>query len=67
MGFNKRFVSEETIMGQIENKEKLSKLFKADAFIFLDKFSTKVYTLFTEGVEDKLLIKMIQDGKIQKD
>lgn len=67
MGFNKRFVSEETIMGQIKNKEKLSKLFKADAFIFLDKFSTEVYTLFNEGIEDKLLIKMIQDGKIQKD
>lgn len=66
MGFNKRFVSEETIMGQIKNKEKLSKLFKADAFIFLDKFSTEVYTLFNEGIEDKLLIKMIQDGKIQK-
>jgi hypothetical protein len=67
MGFNKRFVSEETIMVQIKNKEKLSKLFKADAFIFLDKFSTEVYTLFNEGIEDKLLIKMIQDGKIQKD
>jgi hypothetical protein len=67
MGFNKRFVSEETIMGQIKNKQKLSKLFTDDAFIFLDKFSTEVYTLFNEGVEDKILIKMIQDGKIQKD
>jgi hypothetical protein len=54
-------------MGQIKNKQKLSKLFTDDAFIFLDKFSTEVYTLFTEGVEDKILIKMIQDGKIQKD
>jgi hypothetical protein len=54
-------------MGQIKNKQKLSKLFTDDAFIFLDKFSTEVYTLFNEGVEDKILIKMIQDGKIQKD
>ena len=64
MGFNKRFVSEETIMTQINKKEKLSKLFNSDAFIFSDSFSTKVYELFSNGIEDKIIISMIKDGKI---
>lgn len=65
MGFNKRFISEETIKTQIKQNEKLSNLFKADAFIFLDEFSTKVYSLFSEGLDDKTIKKIIQDGKIQ--
>jgi hypothetical protein len=64
MGFNKRFVSEETIKTKIKNKEKLSTLFNSDAFIFLDSFSSKVYSLFSEGVDDNTISKMIKDGKI---
>jgi len=60
MGFNKRYVSIETIQNQIKNKKPLKELFKADAFIFTDKISTKVFQLVYDGVNEKEIIEFIQ-------
>ena len=47
MGFNKRFITKETILST--SKERINTLFRADAFIFLDEWSSRFYELFDEG------------------
>lgn len=63
MGFNKRYVSKETILSTVENKTSLIQLFSSDAIILMDKFSSKIYKLLNEGMEEKDVIKIIKDGK----
>lgn len=65
MGFNKRFLDKESIMESLDNKESLSKLFSADAFIFLDDFSSKVYEHYKKGAKDKEIKKLISDDKLR--
>lgn len=52
MGFNKRFVSKETIITKVKKYgvESLSEIFtpKVDAFIFMDDFSGMIYDLYLE-------------------
>lgn len=65
MGFNKRFLDKERIMLSLDNKEPLSKLFSADAFIFMDDFSSKIYEHFKKGAKDKEIRKLIENDKIR--
>lgn len=65
MGFNKRFVDKEKVMISFDNKEPLSKLFSADALIFMDDFSSKVYNHFKKGTKDKEIKKLIDNDKIR--
>ena len=64
MGFNKRFVKLEDVKEFLKNDYPLSKVFSADAIIFVDEESTKIFKLHGEGVEDKEISKMIKNGKI---
>jgi hypothetical protein len=50
MGFNKKFISENMINEHIINQESLEELFNADAFIFTDNVSSRVYQLFCDGM-----------------
>jgi hypothetical protein len=64
MGFNKVIVDEEILMKYFEKNKPLKMLFKAEAFIFMDKISSQVYDLYTKGMSDeeiKLTIKNIQN------
>lgn len=66
MGFNKRFVTEKLVKEYFENGIPLKNLFSADAFIFIDDFSSKVYKLYSEGLKDTEIKKQIlesYDGK----
>lgn len=64
MGFNKKFINKETIKIYLNNGLGLKKLFDADAIIFLDKISSKVYYWFTEGVsEDEIKLKLNKNGQ----
>ena len=63
MGFNKRYVSKETIFSTVENKTSLIQLFSSDAIILMDKFSSKIFKLLNEGMKEKDVIKIIKDGK----
>jgi hypothetical protein len=65
MGFNKRFLDKERIMESLGNKEPLSKLFSADAFIFMDDFSSKVYNHFKKGAKDKEIKKIIDNDELK--
>jgi len=63
MGLNKKFINKETIKIYLNNGLGLKKLFDADAIIFLDKISSKVYYWFTEGVsEDEIKFKLNKNG-----
>jgi hypothetical protein len=50
MGFNKRYISEKMINEYISSQQSLEKLFNADAFIFTDEISNKVYKWFCDGL-----------------
>lgn len=63
MGFNKRYVSKETIISTVENKTSLVQLFSSDAIILMDKFSSKIYKLLNDGMKEKEVIKIIKDGR----
>jgi hypothetical protein len=63
MGFNKRYVSKETIFQTLENKDSLIRLFSSDAIILMDKFSSKIYKLLNDGMKEKEVIKIIKDGR----
>jgi|LauGreDrversion4_2_1035121.scaffolds.fasta_scaffold12916_5 hypothetical protein len=63
MSFNTRFVDKEKILEKLKEKEPLSKLFSADAYIFVDDFSTKVFDLYVNGKTDKEIYKIIKDGQ----
>jgi len=67
MGFNTRYVSEETIMRTIKNEDSLKRLFSSDAIIFLDEFSTKVYDSLKNGFSEKEIIKSLKYEKRKKD
>ena len=63
MGLNKKFINKETIKIYLNNGLGLKKLFDADAIIFLDKISSKVYYWFIEGVsEDEIKFKLNKNG-----
>jgi hypothetical protein len=64
MGFNKRIVTLENIKEFLKNEYSLSKVFSADALIFTDDASTKIFKLYEKGVEDKKILKMIENGEI---
>lgn len=63
MSFNKRFVDKERILEILNEKESLSKLFSADAYIFLDDISSKVFDLYVNGTSDKDIEKIIKNGQ----
>lgn len=63
MGFNKRFVSVDTINTAFENNLPLSKLFDSDAVIFLDDISTEIFKMFTNGISESDIKKTI-NGKL---
>ena len=64
MVFNKRFLKLDNIKKFLNNDYPLSKVFSADALIFTDDASTKVFKLHEKGVEDKEILKMIENGEI---
>jgi hypothetical protein len=64
MGFNKRYVSVETLSHIIENENDLIRYFKnADALIFIDDISREVYDLVMEKKSYKHLIKKIKTNE----
>ena len=63
MSFNKRFVDKGRILELLKEQEPLSKLFSADAYIFVDEFSSKVFDLHSNGKTDKEIYKIIKDGQ----
>ena len=63
MGFNKRMIDKNHILSAVNNNTPLKKLFNADAIIFLDKYSSEVYELFTQGMDDKDIFKTLENQK----
>lgn len=56
MGFNKRYVNYQNTLVALKSNKLKEFYGKADAFIFEDNESEKIYTLFVEGkTEDEIL------------
>lgn len=53
MGFNKRFIDKKILEFYIKENKSFSILFKADAFIFLDPLSSKVYDMYSSGTPEE--------------
>jgi len=52
MGFNKRYVSLDSIKNFVDNGYPVCKIFEVDALFFMDEKSHKIYKLCLEGVND---------------
>ena len=63
MGFNKRMIDKNHILSAVNKNTTLKKLFNADAIIFLDDYSAEVYSLFTQGINDKDIFKKLENKK----
>lgn len=61
MGFNKRYVSLDSIKNFVDNGYPVCKIFDVDALFFMDEKSYEIYKLCIEGVEETQLIKIIKD------
>ena len=61
MGFNKRYVSLDSIKKFVDNGYPVCKIFDVDALFFMDEKSHEIYKLCIEGVEETQLIKIIKD------
>lgn len=64
MGFNKKYVTKESIERQIKLKKPLKELFRADGFIFIDELSTKVYEMICNGYSDEQVVEFFTKNKI---
>lgn len=60
----KRFLTISQIKSSLEKGQTLRELFKADAIIFIDKYSTQVYKLFQNGQTEKQILLQIKDWNI---
>jgi hypothetical protein len=61
MGFHKRYISSETLLSLLNNNEKLKQTFNADALIFTDDLSEKIYKLHIEGFTNKEILNMLNN------
>jgi hypothetical protein len=57
MGFHKRYIDKNLIETYIVKNKMISDLFKADAFIFMDKESSKLYESFSYKMSNEDIIK----------
>ena len=53
MGFNKRFIGKNNIKTFLNGGVTLKSLFKADALIFMDNESSKVFEWYNKGASEK--------------
>lgn len=53
MGFQNKYISEESIHFHLSKGKTLKDLFKNDTLIFEDKLSSLVYELYSEGLSDE--------------
>jgi len=60
MGFNKRFITKESILRT--SNEKLEQLFNADGLI-MDMLSSKFYEKFNSGLHKDTIIEMLEYGE----
>jgi hypothetical protein len=56
MGLNKRFLSEKSILSNIDN---LMKYLESDIVYLTDDFSKTVYNFYIEGKSEEFIIKQI--------
>lgn len=59
MGFNKRIVDKDLVIKTKE--ENLKMLFKADALIFMDGWSSKFYELYIRGEDKKTILEKLEN------
>jgi hypothetical protein len=61
MGFNKRFIGKNNIETFLNGGVTLKSLFKADALIFMDNESSKVFEWYNNGTsEEEIKVKLIE-------
>lgn len=61
MGFHKRYINSENLLNLLKNDESLKKIFNADALIFIDNLSEKIYQLHIEGMSNKEILNKLNN------
>jgi hypothetical protein len=59
MGFNKRFVTESTIMEFLDGKKTIEEIYSCDAIIGMDEISTEVFKLYQKKTPTEEIIKVL--------
>lgn len=63
MGHTKRFVSEDFLLKKYKENVGFEEIFKSDALIFLDDFSSQAFKLYCSGLSDFDILKTIENNK----
>lgn len=61
MGFHKRYINSENLLNLLKNDESLKKIFNADALIFIDNLSEKIYQFHIEGMSNKEILNKLNN------
>lgn len=61
MGFHRRYINSEILLNLLKGNEPLKKIFNADALIFIDNLSEKIYELHIEGFTNKEILNKLNN------
>jgi hypothetical protein len=61
MGFHRRYINSESLLNLLKGDESLKKIFNADALIFIDNLSEKIYELHIEGLTNKEILNKLNN------
>ena len=61
MGFHKRYISFETLLSSLKKNESLNRIFNAEALIFTDNLSEKIYQLYNQGLTNNEILNKLNN------
>lgn len=61
MGFHKRYISFETLLSSLKKNESLNRVFNAEALIFTDDLSEKIYQLYNQGLTNNEILNKLNN------
>lgn len=61
MGFHRRYINSEILLNLLKGNEPLKRIFNADALIFSDNLSEKIYELHIEGLTNKEILNKLNN------
>jgi hypothetical protein len=61
MGFHKRYISFETLLSSLKKNESLNRIFNAEALIFTDDLSEKIYQLYNQGLTNNEILNKLNN------
>lgn len=61
MGFHRRYINSESLLNLLKTDGSLKRIFSADALIFIDDLSEKIYQLHIDGMSNKEILNKLNN------